>query len=33
MFKLLKKLFRRKPKMVMIRNVKYRQMDEVIRRR
>ena len=33
MFKLLKKLFQRKPKMVMIRNVKYRQMDEVIRRR
>lgn len=33
MLKFLRRLFRRKPKMVMIHNVKYRQMDEVIRRR
>jgi hypothetical protein len=31
MLKLLKKLFRRNPKAVMIRNIRFRQLDEEIR--
>ena len=31
MFKLLKRLFRRRQKGIVIKNIKYRQLDEIIR--